>query len=255
VRTLHIIQGGVANGDKQWLERAASVGLQSRPTWVTPKSSKIGNQVVIYVGGYGFFATGQIQSTPKPRTDWHNRYGASVGSIKLIKPAISLAAIQRHIPSLKWANYPRSITTQAPEVANLIRGLVQKRRITGIPDLDDSSLASANIDELRKVAILSQRRFVTPRQRKIAFRARSTAIRLYALRRADGRCEGCGDAPFVTVEGATYLEVHHIERLADDGPDHPDKVIALCANCHRRAHHSRDKDAFNRSLRRKLKRL
>ncbi|WP_421188799.1 HNH endonuclease [Aeromonas enteropelogenes] len=31
-------------------------------------------------------------------------------------------------------------------------------------------------------------------------------------------------------------------RLSDGGPDHPANVIALCPNCHRRAHHALDSD-------------
>jgi hypothetical protein len=34
-----------------------------------------------------------VSSSAKPRESWKNRYGAVIGLIKLIKPAISLAAI------------------------------------------------------------------------------------------------------------------------------------------------------------------
>ena len=46
------------------------------------------------------------------------------------------------------------------------------------------------------------------------------------------------------TDGSPYLEPHHITRLADNGPDHPAKVIALCPNCHRKAHSSQDKLVF-----------
>src|SRR5579864_668715 len=206
MRRLHIVQGGIENGDKKWLERAARQHLSAR-TWVAPKSSAIGDEVVIYIGGYGFFATGRIHSPAKPRTDWKNRYGAGVDSIRLIKPSISLAAIQRHIPKLEWAKYPRSITTPASHLATMIRELIRKRKATRIPDLDDDALASANIDELRRVALLSQRKFVRPKQRKVAYRARSIAIRLYVLSRAHGHCECCESAaPFLTGDSKPYLE-------------------------------------------------
>ena len=251
--SLHIVQGDV-DDDRKWLERAAAT--RRAQSWIVTKSAVVGDEVVIYVGVYGFFATGRIESIPRSRVNWPNRYSADVGAIKLIRPSISLAAIRRHVPELSWARYPRSITTPAPEVAADIRQLVLKRRRTGIPDLDEESLASANIDELRRVALLSQRKFVSPRQRVILYRARSTAIRLYVLRRANGRCEGCKSAaPFWTFAGEPYLEAHHVERLADDGPDHPSKVIGLCPNCHRRAHHSSDKDVFNRSLLKRLRSL
>ena len=75
------------------------------------------------------------------------------------------------------------------------------------------------------------------------------AIRQYVLERANGYCEGCNlPAPFMTADGKPYLEPHHIRRLSDGGPDHPRWVAAVCANCHRRAHYSRDAVVFNQTL-------
>ncbi|MFB6177259.1 MAG: HNH endonuclease, partial [Halobaculum sp.] len=51
-----------------------------------------------------------------------------------------------------------------------------------------------------------------------------------------------------TTDGEPYLEVHHLHRLSDDGPDHPDNVIALCPTCHARVHHGSDGDEFNEQL-------
>jgi HNH endonuclease len=250
--TLHIVQGGIENGDKKWLERAARDKLSSR-SWIVPKSVSIGDEVVIYVSGYGFFATARIKTRPRPRADWEKRYGAGLNSIKLIDPAISIATVRRHVPKLTWAKYPRSITTPPPNIAMQIRMLISGRRKTGIPDLDDDALATANIDELRTVALLSARPSTTQKERKIIYRARSRAIHLYVLSRANGHCEGCSAAaPFRKAGGRPYLEPHHTTRLADDGPDHPAKVIGLCPNCHRRAHHSQDAKVFNCSLERRL---
>jgi hypothetical protein len=249
---LHIVQGGIDNGDKKWLEKAARQKLDA-PSWVAPKSSEPGDDVVIYVRDYGFFATAIIKSFPKPRPDWPNRYGAELTSIRLIEPAISLSAIRRNIPDLKWAIYPRSITTPDPDISNKVRNLISSRRKTGIPDFDDDALREANIDELRKIALLNARRSVKAKEQKKLYRARSLAIKLYVLRRSKGFCEGCKvPAPFHTLDGLPYLEPHHTLRLADDGPDHPAHVIALCPNCHRRAHYAEDAKAFNKSLIKKL---
>lgn len=127
------------------------------------KSASIGDEVVIYVSGYGFFATAKIRTRPKARVNWKNRYGAGLNSIKLIDPAISLATIGRHVPKLTWAKYPRSITTPPAAIASQIRSLITERRKTGLPDLDDEGLAQANIDELRKAALLSARSSATKR--------------------------------------------------------------------------------------------
>lgn len=79
--------------------------------------------------------------------------------------------------------------------------------------------------------------------------SRDKIIREYALQRANGYCEYCGSkAPFVTKKLRPYLEVHHIYRLSDGGPDDPKWVIALCPNCHRRAHYGKDADKIKEEM-------
>ena len=252
MNNLHIIQAGIENGDKQWLERAARQGLNAR-TWIAPKTVSIGDEAVIYIRGYGFFATARIDSQAHLRKDWPNRYGARLKSIKLIKPAISLIVIRHSIPKLKWAIYPRSITTASLETAAQVRELIRARCTTKIPILDEELLPEANLDELRKAALARASRTAKRKVRMVIERVRARAIRLYVLRRANGKCEGCNTAaPFRTIEGQFYLEPHHVDRLADDGPDHPAKVIGLCPNCHRRAHHAIDAKAFNKTLKKRL---
>jgi hypothetical protein len=147
-RKLHIVQGDSVV-DKKVLETKARKRVPT-PSWIVPKAAVPGHDVVIYVGGYGFFATARINSEAEPRDDWKKRYGAALAQVRLIKPPISLSAIRRHIPRLTWAIYPRSITTPKPEIAARIRALIRHRRRTGLPDLDDESLNEANLDELRR---------------------------------------------------------------------------------------------------------
>lgn len=72
---------------------------------------------------------------------------------------------------------------------------------------------------------------------------RSSLVKKYALTRANGYCELCKKpSPFTTTKGFPFLEVHHILKLADDGPDNPENVAALCPNCHREAHFGLRKD-------------
>lgn len=87
-------------------------------------------------------------------------------------------------------------------------------------------------------------------EKVMSVRARALAIRRYALKRAKGTCQGCKQrAPFrVKARNGWFLEVHHLLRLADGGPDHPRNVIALCPNCHRRSHYSVDAEMFNAEL-------
>ena len=59
------------------------------------------------------------------------------------------------------------------------------------------------------------------------------------LKRANGICESCKNkAPFIrATNGTPYLEVHHKIPLANGGEDTIENAIALCPNCHRKAHH------------------
>jgi 5-methylcytosine-specific restriction protein A len=130
-----------------------------------------------------------------------------------------------------------------------IEKLIATRRKTGIPDLKDNDLAEANIEEMRQLAYLCASPFGKKIKRAVTHRARSLRIHAYILRRANGQCEGCkARAPFLKPDRTAYLEPHHTTRLADDGPDHPATIIALCPNCHRRSHYGEDSKTFNRSL-------
>jgi 5-methylcytosine-specific restriction protein A len=58
------------------------------------------------------------------------------------------------------------------------------------------------------------------------------------LVRAKGICEFCHQkAPFIrTSDNTPYLEVHHKTPLAQGGDDTVKNAVALCPNCHRKAH-------------------
>ncbi len=114
-------------------------------------------------------------------------------------------------------------------------------------------LRGKSLEELHRLALASASRTSPVKERRQNVRVRSEAVRVYALKRANGTCEGCGEpAPFVTKRKQPYLEPHHTTRVADGGPDHPAHVIALCPTCHRRVHHAHDGADYNQALLRKL---
>ena len=115
----------------------------------------------------------------------------------------------------------------------------------------DASPADNKVDleELRQRATDASRSSVPSQISATEYRARSDMVAQYARARAQGTCEKCGHpAPFVTPRGEPYLEVHHVLRLADDGPDDIFHVAAICPNCHREAHHGVDPCAFQVEL-------
>lgn len=85
---------------------------------------------------------------------------------------------------------------------------------------------------------------------------RDPEVRAWVLKKANGKCEACdSDAPFLLPKSIPFLEVHHMIPLASGGPDTIDNTIALCPNCHRRVHLSKDKGLFNLEIYNKVKRL
>ena len=84
---------------------------------------------------------------------------------------------------------------------------------------------------------------------------RDPEVRAWVRQQAKGRCEGCGEpAPF-EKDGRPFLEVHHVKHLAQEGSDRTSNAVALCPNCHRRCHHSSDREAFTLELYTRVKRL
>jgi 5-methylcytosine-specific restriction protein A len=100
------------------------------------------------------------------------------------------------------------------------------------------------LEELRAAAYAAAK---TPGQNqktsdtKRSWYERSAIVRDYVLARAKGVCEACDQkVPFLKKNGTPYLEPHHTHRLADEGPDHPEWVGAICPTCHRRIHSGQD---------------
>ncbi|MFC1905016.1 HNH endonuclease [Chloroflexota bacterium] len=93
----------------------------------------------------------------------------------------------------------------------------------------EDDLWSLSLNTLRDRALQAPTKAREPGERRQLIRHRSAVIRTYVLKRAKGQCEGCGSpVPFTSETGRPYLEPHHIRRLSDGGPDHPDWVAALC---------------------------
>lgn len=114
---------------------------------------------------------------------------------------------------------------------------------------------AADLDSLRRAATTAAPKDVATTVRIRDVYLRSAAVKQYALARADGACEACGvAAPFMLPSGQPFLEVHHLDRLADGGPDRPDRVAGVCPNCHRRCHYGIDATEYNEMLKGRISR-
>ena len=134
---------------------------------------------------------------------------------------------------------------------SLVASYIGKYENKGILDKDaferefqDQVYVSIQKDKATRYRNLKKIESDTPEQVEVisfAFR-RNPDVVATVLERADGFCEDCKKkAPFLRSKDSTpYLEVHHIIRLADGGRDNLDNAIALCPNCHRKAHYGKN---------------
>jgi len=146
---------------------------------------------------------------------------------------------------------------QRPDFAGMLREAIMFGLVPLVGDNalgtgpDQEELTNQNLQELRESAMQNPNSG-SKEQFRLIYR-RTRAVRQYALMRSKGKCEACGrPAPFTTAKGTPFLEVHHLTRLADSGPDFPDKVAAVCPNCHRRCHYSIDAAEYNQQLQRAI---
>ncbi|MEE1950170.1 HNH endonuclease [Pseudomonas alcaligenes] len=122
----------------------------------------------------------------------------------------------------------------------------ESKAVYGSKNLKD--LRNKTIEELRDAALSKAPLTASAKEKREAAYYRSEALKIYVIVRSKGLCEGCSsEAPFQTKKGP-FLECHHLHRVADGGPDHPQNVVALCPNCHRRAHYAKDSVEFNNKL-------
>ncbi len=68
---------------------------------------------------------------------------------------------------------------------------------------------------------------------------RNPLVAALARKRAGYRCEvpECAHPTFKAEDGHVYMEVHHIEPLAEGGIDAPENVACVCPSHHREVHH------------------
>jgi 5-methylcytosine-specific restriction protein A len=106
-----------------------------------------------------------------------------------------------------------------------------------------------SLSELKQLAKDGENKTIKTRSVRTRQYYRSVAVKRYALARAEGVCECCNaSAPFLTRQNEPYLEVHHLLRIADEGPDTPEGVAAICPTCHRRIHNGLDGAQVNTEL-------
>ena len=199
---------------------------------------------------FEYYGEGQIGDMEFIRGNRAIRGHVENGKSLLLFQSVRKAFV-RFVGEMTYVGYRIS---QAPDTSGNQRNAIVFQLVpTGTLDEssevgEDDSLPT-DLDELRKLALADSADARTPKERRTKVRRRSVAVKEYARARSAGSCEGCTlHAPFITTADVTYLEVHHVHRLSDGGPDRPDAVVAICPNCHRRVHHGVDGKEYNLGL-------
>lgn len=145
--------------------------------WVVPKSSLIGDEVVLYIRSKGFVATGLIASKPKPGMFRKRHvYRAPIGKVRLLTQSVPLQFVASAIPTWAWATYPRTYTTPPPDTA---------LRLSEVLDEYQSGIA----DEPDEVGGLTEGRVYRMEVRR---RERNAKARGICISHYEARCAACG---------------------------------------------------------------
>lgn len=166
-------------------------------------------------------------------------------------------------PSFRPGDYSNNLWSRSYFVALVAAMLGKAGNSSRDTSVEEPELPSAKLE--RKVRTLRKRgtAIVPMGQAKpervgttaVEFR-RDPAVKAWVLEFADGTCELCNKpAPFLDENADPFLELHHVQPLAEDGPDTIANAVALCPNCHRACHHSHRRVKLRARLYRQCSRL
>ena len=155
------------------------------------------------------------------------------------------------------------IETELPDVEGNIRKGFQFILSPSLIDEEDvvdvkAEADSLSLKELRQRAISSSESSTKASIRTATtnVRERSAYVKEYVLRRANGRCEYSDEpAPFLRRDGTPYLEVHHVDMLAEGGADGIHQCVAISPQVHREIHYGQKGKAINDELKQYLRRV
>ncbi len=198
----------------------------------------------------GIIGGGKILSEPREVDHWDDsrkaRGVAALGADILfdhlsVLPVVPMDELKSEYPDVWWT--PQSSGMLLPRaVADEIFRLLDHHR--SAPKADDDGFRQ-RVWAIRSLGPVSKPNGVAaPLKDRVTVERtrRNSRVAAWIQDRASGRCELCRErGPFEDDSGNRFLEVHHVVPLADGGPDTPSNTVALCPNCHRRAHYAKDR--------------
>lgn len=147
----------------------------------------------------------------------------------------AVKALDLHIEY--WERHYQTNVISMRNVSTKYKELIQKGLTVEIYQdfLNSEVLKSLNLSKSERLGRIANSK-IKPKKLIVSttIYQRNPDVVAESLVRAAGVCERCNkDAPFIRLKDKTpYLEVHHIQRLADDGLDVLENTMAICPNCH-----------------------
>jgi 5-methylcytosine-specific restriction protein A len=236
--------GGNASAHFEHLSRNAECSL-SHKSLGTPDASVTGAgddwttqelraAVEAYVDMQRKSRTGQPFVKKRYYSDLHNQFDRTEKSYEFRMQNISYVL---SIMGREWLTGLKPAKNVGAKVAVEIESLINEVEGRLVPPV--VSLEVRTREELKQKVITKPAGNQSPKSTTSAVTQyqRDPTVKAWVLRQANGVCECCGKpAPFQGADGMPFLEVHHVQQLADNGPDTVSNTVAVCPNCHREFH-------------------
>jgi len=217
----------------KWLESGQPDDRPSNVPFTVPAAAGKGDRYLLFVGGRDqvYVGTGKVVS------DWQAGKGAWRGKSQIF-------AQDKFFREPRRAKYVVDASGFRPPT------------VAGVVPADEASLLWSIVNG-KKIDPL--KRAIEGAATESRSRTRNSGLRIAALERAKGRCEGCGTNFHRKAGGLgrSCLVVHHKRQLRDtDQPRETElsELAVVCANCHMMIHSNPDRALTIAQLRRRLNR-
>jgi len=155
---------------------------------------------------------------------------------------------QRFLGEFRFEGYFTRLTLdrkREPRQALVFRLLPVDAEFQPTPDVWGvlTEVDQLSLESTLPVPVVAPMGVVRPsrRERTSMTYVRDQEVVAFVLGLAAGICEDCREAaPFLTAAEVPFLEVHHVVPLSEGGADTVTNAVAVCPNCHRAAHLSKD---------------
>lgn len=217
--------------------------------WSCSRETRAGDQALVYVTGEGISYRWRAISDAEPSGRTAERpwpYACHVEYVDTFAPPVTAKELRDAIPQEEWNAPHAHIRVKAASVilSGVAERIIALRSMLSLREVEErfskDVAASLKLPPGKRLEQLASAPKL-PTKVKVTTEVflRNEHVVAQVLIRAAGHCEFCkSPAPFAkATDGTPYLEVHHQKWLAAGGEDTVQNAVALCPNCHRKAHY------------------